>query len=180
MIAHKDEIKIFNNIMTNHEKLTKKMHGDLCQKFKEKANGTTIFPKLPSMIANYEGKWKQNSLIQAAQKSMKHDYENLLNQLTDTISITDTGLSSTATCHDLTSKVMNAAQTETPKNFVPPINAPQQESYKDTTTPIREFADRQCTWYPFFQNIISKCWGKKRDSCQFVNGEKVKIPDKKV
>ena len=59
MIAHKDERRIFNDFMTNNSKLTKKKIEDLCAIFKEKANGMTIFPKLPSMIKKYETNWKK-------------------------------------------------------------------------------------------------------------------------
>ena len=181
MVAHKDEIRIFNQFMTNHVKLNANLQTKLCQLFKLKANGTTIFPKLPSMIKNYEGRWKMNSLIIAAQKTMQDDYERLLKQLTVPVSIVNQPAKETEGPGETVAAMMNAATMNSndgvSTSFVSPINAPEQNNYLKARNPIIQATrDRRCAWYPFCTKMKSECRGNSRDTCKFINEGIIRRP----
>ena len=59
-IATKEEIKIFTAFMLTHPKPTDSNFRDLAKLYKEKADGITIFPKLPSMVKSYYIRWKKS------------------------------------------------------------------------------------------------------------------------
>lgn len=77
-VSHWEEIKIFNDFIKENNKLSNSKCVELAVLFKSMCNGTTIFPKLPSMIKHYYKQWENNSLIKLAQNTMKKDYNRLL------------------------------------------------------------------------------------------------------
>ena len=52
-MAHPEEKKLFNDYLRDHSKPTAKTWDDLAAVFKEKANYTTVFPKLPDVYAKF-------------------------------------------------------------------------------------------------------------------------------
>ena len=67
-ISHPHEKKLFNDFYRNNPHATDATRKELAKLFLSKTNHTTIFPKLPSMIKNYETKWKKATLIRVATK----------------------------------------------------------------------------------------------------------------
>ena len=62
--------------------------------------------------------------------------------------------------------------------FVPPINAPGQEDYKETvTTRRRRTLDQQCAWYPCCGKKVGKCGGNTRKQCRLVRDGIIQRPN---
>ena len=77
-ISHLHEIKIFNDFIKQNPSFTSTSMSTLTMIFKDKSNGTTIIPKLPSLIKHYCKRWEANSLIQLAKNTMKTNLNELL------------------------------------------------------------------------------------------------------
>jgi len=82
-ISHLHEIKIFNDFIKENPSFTSNNISNLAIIFKEKSNGTTVFPKLPSLIKQYYKRWEANSLIQLAQNTMKTNLNELLEKFSN-------------------------------------------------------------------------------------------------
>ena len=71
-LVHKDEFTIFNDFMrANPSRPTKKTWIALAKLFKLKADYSTTFPKLPSMLARHCLTWKMTQEIVLAKETMR-------------------------------------------------------------------------------------------------------------
>ena len=69
-IATKEEIKIFTEFMGESPQPTDANFKKLAKRYKEKADGENIFPKLPSMVKSYYTRWKRNQEIKTSQDNV--------------------------------------------------------------------------------------------------------------
>ena len=78
-IASKDELKIYNNFMANNDPTLKNLER-LAEIFKDKSDGITVFPKLPSLLKTYHKTWEKNQGIQTAEDDLGPKPKTLLHR----------------------------------------------------------------------------------------------------
>jgi len=82
-ISHPIEKDMFNRYKESHPNdLTTKNADELAKLFKRKTNGTTIMPKLPSMITQYENIWKRSNEMKMAREEIKESFREIRDALT--------------------------------------------------------------------------------------------------
>ena len=67
--------------MLSHPNSTDSNFKALAKLFKEKADGKTIFPKLPSMVKHYYNRWKTNNEIKASRDNVRSEANDLHEKL---------------------------------------------------------------------------------------------------
>lgn len=169
-MGSQDEIKIFTNFMTDHAP-TEANFRKLAKIFRQRADGITIFPKLPSMLKAYYKRWEQNRKIKVAQNAVTRNVKALLQRLwQSSISVKDVYIKNTIEVADNKSEsnnVLVATKEEGKENvvakYVPPIQAPTQKEYIPTTPSNQE--SRRCAWYPMCNEMAKVCNGWHLNTC---------------
>ena len=171
-IATKEEIKIFAAFMLTHPKLTDSNFRDLAKLYKEKADGITIFPKLPSMVKSYYIRWKKNQEIKASRRTLGSAAVELREKLFKNSTSIERfhPAESVASPVDLVGAPVaplpdeEAASTSAVETFVPPIVAPSQQQH----IPVHsKTAGHRCAWAPFCQHTREVCGGGKQNMCKY-------------
>jgi hypothetical protein len=149
-ISHPVEKAMFNRYKGSHGK---KDADSLAKLFKRKTNGSTIIPKLPSMIYQHETVWKRNNEIEMAREEMKESFKEILGALTrdkakapetqdatmddGDLNVTeDTGTGSTA-----------ASFSNETGTHVAPVCAPGQSSYVPTSKTVQTSQQLRVCYY---------------------------------
>lgn len=173
-IAHPDEVKMFTNFMMKHPKPTDSHFSELAKQYKQASNGTTIFPKLPSMVKAYYNRWRSNQEIKASRKNLGGPAQDLRQKLflTNTTAgefHSDAVLEATRT-KETDATVAPAAPMPTQQVapivhlHVPPVVAPTQEQH----VPVHSARSKyRCAWAPFCKNLRMECGGKTKAQCKY-------------
>lgn len=173
-IASKEEIKIFTRFMLDHPQATKSNFIKLAKLYKEKSDGKTVFPKLPSMVKAYYNRWKMNQAIKASQASIGPGAIQLREALfkkstsggeVHGLDILKEVEQYSAHKKDDVPAIMCPRQHEHPTVHVhaPPLAAPAQKS------PVPSHSintGRRCAWFPFCKEIASICGGTVKKRCR--------------
>lgn len=75
--SSRDELKLFNDFMIS-KKPTVANFTQLAEEFRRKANGETIFYKLPSMLKSYYKNWEKNHEIKTSERALRGGARALL------------------------------------------------------------------------------------------------------
>ena len=180
-IASRYEIAMLTKFMQDHPKPTDAHFIMLAKLYKQKSNGTTIFPKLPSMVKSYFNQWKRNQEIKASKENVGSEALQLREQLFKR-----------STCAEEvhTSEIIKAVQdaslayqespplaryavalpsrhgegaSQAARAHVPPVAAPTQTEY---VNPHSIKSRRKCAWAPFCKYTIDVCGGAKKHRCK--------------
>ena len=181
-IAHPHEKKIFSDYYGNHPNSTEANRKELAKIFLQKANCTSIFPKLPSMIKAYENKWKKSCLIKLAQTQMAEQYDSLLAHLSTPVSTLQNEVSTNGNM-DLVNNVRQEAANELRISF-PSINdhpsdenVQNDQTINDVSTSMSGKQLRKCANYPICTSLAKDCGGWKRRYCAFYKNGELDMPD---
>ena len=79
-IGTKEDIKIFTDFMKDHAPAAANFK-KLAKVYRQQSNGTTIFPKLPSMLKSYFKRWERNQKIRVAETTVGQHVKDLLRRL---------------------------------------------------------------------------------------------------
>jgi len=178
-ISSKEERTIFNDYRRNHpqnKKLSASSLVELAIKFKCYANGTTIFPKLPSQLEAYDRNFQKISVVTITARNMSIPYNQLLSGLMST---------DRKRRFDFLNEEDEDEEAESfqifavDPSFVPPISAPLQKHYivsKELNLSSQE--SRKCVFYPIYCNKTAReCGGQRLDQpCTTIIKEKVALP----
>lgn len=169
-MGSQDEIKIFTDFMTDHAP-TEANFRRLAKIYRQRANGITIFPKLPSVLKSHYKIWEQNRKIKVAENAVNPNVKALLQRLWQSlISVKDVYFKNTieATENKSESKNVLVAMKEEDKEnvvakYVPPTQAPTPKQYIPTTLSNQE--SRRCAWYPMCNEMARVCNGWHLNAC---------------
>jgi len=175
-IATKEEIKLFTEFMMSHPNPTDSNFKALAKLFKEKADGKTIFPKLPSMIKSHYNRWKKNQEIKASRENVGSAAKDLRKKLFMKFTCAEESHPSelieaaAGRERDATTAAAAPAPERQPDEapavhtHVPPLVAPSQKNYVPAHVIVSE---RRCAWWPFCNKTINVCGGSKMHRCRF-------------
>ena len=169
-----EEKNMYNDFfLSNPQKKSQSAFNSLAELYLKKANGTTIFPKLPTTLRRYYERSNLNQSIEVAQKLFNGSYEDVLKQLAsvtvpappainannrvDFSHSNDSGINN--------SKMLRETAIEKLPQPVPLINTPLQTAVMDSE--VCQLYDRACSWDPFCKSNARACMGFKRNSCIF-------------
>lgn len=145
------ELKMFNDWILCNPKPNDRQRQQFAATFKENANGSTIFPKLPSMVKEHDKRWETNNMIQLAQKSMNAEYTQLLDGLSSIHAPDPTEQQPQEINLNNVEGDNNSSDTplldSTQPLFVPPVSAPYQQQYQpvdQTSRAATAQLDRAC------------------------------------
>lgn len=170
-IATKEEIKIFTEFMGQYPQPTDANFKILAKRYKAKANGDSVFPKLPSMVKSYYSRWKKNQEIKTSIDNVGAE------ALAFRESLFRKSASADEFHGDAILKEVEDKKSETAEPVVavvgprqqevhvqaPPIAAPAQAAY---VPPTNITVQRRCAWYPLCQSMISECGGSIKKRCR--------------
>jgi len=154
---------------------------ELSKIYFQKHNGTTIFPKLISMIDQYDKQWKQNNLIKLAKEELKESFKKLRGHLTRDKAdapqmprtVNDEEQIDSAMDESLTN-VMNAPQ----QLYVAPSCAPEQSSFVPTSnTEETSQQGRKCFYAPYCTKQARECGGWHKGRCSDFNAKRIAMPE---
>ena len=169
-IATREEIKIFTEFMGKHPQPTDANFKVLAKRYKAKADGDQVFPKLPSMVKSYYSRWKKNQEIKTSKDNVGAEAlafrESLFRKSTSANEFHD----------NIILKAVEDKRAETAEPVVavvgpvqqevhvpaPPIAAPTQAAY---VRPTNITVQRRCAWYPLCQSMNSECGGSIKKNC---------------
>lgn len=156
---------------------------DLAAVFKEKANQTTIFPKLPSMLRAHYTKWKSTQELVQMKDAMRVDYYGLLKRMQDhsnTKSNQPQDFQKEASDNDRGEQLLEAIEEEEdtgmpiPDNVelsddamgVAPLAAPEQREY-EVSGDGRKPSNRRCAGAAFgCDRLAVHCSWNKWQNCK--------------
>ena len=75
------ELKMYNDFMASVEKPTMRQMEKLSERYKEQSNGTSVLPKLPTMLQSYQKTWEKNTAIKVSRRSLHSNTTNLMRKL---------------------------------------------------------------------------------------------------
>jgi hypothetical protein len=194
-ISSQEEHTFFNAFTLLHPKLTDSDFQALAKEFKAKANCTTIFPKLPSMLKVHYKTWKDTNLIKMTEAAMKKVCNELLQKFAtpareqaklsgaveDNLSAADVGNNNRSLAvgtkdHDDNKQndgnaglaVESDEEPQQPRHKlqVAPINAPKQLA----CVPAKSGKNKtfNCCYCPFCKRKRHECGGNERGKCSDV------------
>ena len=175
-IATREEIKLFTEFMLSHPNPTDSNFKALAKLFKEKADGKTIFPKLPSMVKHYYNRWEKINEIKASRDNIGSVAKDLREKLFKKFTCAEESHPSelieamAGRERDATTAAAVPAPERQPDEapvvhtHVPPLVAPSQKNYVPAHTIVSE---RRCAWWPFCSKRINICDGSKKHRCRF-------------
>ena len=141
----------------------------LCRTFKAQSNGTTIFPKLPSLVKPAIKRWKLNQKIELLRlqsgDAYKQFFESLRNQM---VSLPEPERINPLPLPAQQPSQQNSEESEEPaptllsRPRVPPASAPSQSSI----VPAAKVGDGKCFYYPKCKSNRSECGGGET-TCRF-------------
>jgi hypothetical protein len=134
---------------------TSKTWSKMARVFVSKADGRTIFPKLPSMLRSYDDRWKANQSVKQIQLAVAKGEVGKLKEALRNKRADPSGGREREEAKRYSQKA---------EKFVPPLSAPKQESEVKPKTQQR---DRQCAWEPVCDCLANMCGGWTRIKCQF-------------
>jgi hypothetical protein len=184
-VSHPMEKAMFNHYKESHPNdLTKSKAHELAKTFKRKTNGTTILPKLPSMLFQYEKAWKRTNEIKMAREEMKESFKEIIGALTHEKAKESAAWGAMMDDNDdlnITPKTdaiaVEATATDT-QIHVAPICGPTQTSYIPTsTTTASSQQTRACYYAPYCKKEASICGGWKKGACNDFKAKVFMIPD---
>jgi hypothetical protein len=167
----------------DYDKVADEAH-KLAKTYKGKANGTTISPKLPSMIFQYEKAWKRTNEIKMAREEMKESFKEILGTLTCEKA---KGYEASGTMMDDNDDLNITAETGIAGNgkatapamqiHVAPICGPRQMSYITTSTTMPS-SQQSCACYyaPYCKKEAHECGGWKQGACNDFKANAFTIP----
>jgi len=177
-ISHPQEKAMYNNFRESHQAMTTGDEQELAKLFKTKANGTTIMPKLPSMIHQYGPVWKRNNEIKLAKQEMKESLKEVLRNLTadmvDAPLMQDDG-----DLGEVPEDSLDPPPVKPVQMYVPPICAPGQSSYVPVDPAAEQTQyNRDCFYAPFccLPGRARQCGGWKDGQCNEINSGRVSLP----
>ena len=121
--------------------------------FKERADGRTIFHKLPCILKAYHSQWVKNQSIKALERKIQQPLNMLLRSLADPIPAPPP----VAVSPQPAPLLVGAAVT-----FVPPPNAPSA-TFEAPSSSSR--TSRPCAWSPFCDKMAYECGGWMQAGC---------------
>lgn len=176
-IATPKEIKIYNDFRLQHPGMTPSDCRELARKYKLLSNGTTTFPKLPSMINQYSNQWKLNNEIKLLKKQIKTGFDTLVAKMSsDRVSIQRN--EGTAINDEVEALVVDNRDVQQEQHLhVPPLCAPEQT----TVVEIEEEAasaqqNRNCYYAPYCTKKAKVCGGWHKNRCSKVANGEVTVP----
>ena len=183
-IATKEEIKIFTEFMGESPQPTDANFKKLAKRYKEKADGENIFPKLPSMVKSYYTRWKRNQEIKTSQDNVGQAALEFREKLFRKSTSADE-FHSDIVLKAIEDKRSDASQSQpvvalppeqqnlpAPRSVhvpAPPTAAPAQVAY---VPPTKTTTTRRCAWFPLCQSSVSECHGTVQARC--INNDKLK------
>jgi len=192
-IAHVNEKRIFNQHMADNPKPSSKTWEQLAEKFKDKSDYVTVFPKLPSMLRSHFNDWKATQQLVTIKNSISLDYYGLLKQLGKPPTAGSTG---PAAEHQKQASDNNRLQQQTESDSVsdqglaampddpmpvPPLAAHTQTEYNVSGDGDgRSNHTRKCSAAPFgCPNLGINCSKSGWRNCKLVkaNSYQVTVPD---
>ena len=191
-IAHKHEKKIFNDFYNNHPRPTDATRRELAKLFLQKANHTTIFPKLPSMIKSYESKWKKSCLIKLAANQMNEQCNALLVNLSTPIDIpVPNDIDNMTIVRGVRNDSVAALKSTFPPSCVNETDAAvndahfppdhdQNSTMLHSTVAIELGTSRKhrmCANFPICIKMVKECGGWKSSHCMLLNTNQITLPD---
>ena len=182
-MSHPHEKKLFNDFYRNNPHATDATRKELAKLFLSKTNHTTIFPKLPSMMKNYETKWKKATLIRVATKQMSTEYERLLAAISEPIDfIPSDGTSSNnmEIVNDVRQQSATELQATHPSLSTPSTddtNMPDVNEFTSNATASTSRKNRKCANFPLCSSLAKDCNGWKSSTCTFYMSNAFELPD---
>jgi hypothetical protein len=166
-VGHKNEFTIFTRFFLKQPRVNAQTWSLLSTEFLEKADGNTIFPKLPSMLKAHYSQWKQNQIIRRMEHATRQRIKNSMDHLQRSRSVpayVDPPLRHTG------------VDGSTPAiNFVTPPAASQATPFVPST--LRTAEETQFCFYEGFCSArVGECGGRSAGLCKFVNSNAVQIP----
>jgi len=190
-ISTKEERKLFNEFRRDNctgSKLGPTKVHELCTLYKSKADGVSIFPKIPSQIQSYEVFWGKHNIVRTTMRKMKLPYQSLLMDLSGFIKKTQLDfLSHEFDFEDLSETVEDSDYPEstdmpdnTVTNHVPSITAPLQKQYVITEPAALSIQEKKiCAFYPLYcKKMARECGGYSlKRHCRTIDDEKIILPE---
>jgi hypothetical protein len=174
-ISSRDERIIFNDFRRNHidmKKLSPPLLNELAMIYKSKADGVSIFPKLPSQVAMYDSNFMKIATVNMTVRRMTVSYSNLLKGLSSFTSESRFGFLCDHTKNDENMVNVDEAHlimqnTEESKAlstfelplFVPPIVAPLQTKYIIANEIVKSRAEKMCLLSLILRQDGQRMWG---------------------
>jgi hypothetical protein len=174
-IATKYEIAIFTKFMQDHPKPTDAHFITLAKLYKQKADGKTIFPKLPSMVKSYFNQWKRNQEIKASEENVGAEALRLREQLfkrstcaaeyhiADIIKAVQDAPLVNQQSRAFAGPLQHTGAAQATRSHIPPVVAPMRKEY---VKPHEIKSQRRCTWAPFCKHTIDVCGGSNKQKCK--------------
>jgi hypothetical protein len=165
----KEELKLFNELMKENPEPNAKRYHAMAIIFKQRADGITIFPKLPSMLKAHTDRWKCNQLIKQNQMIMKDNFKQLSERLgAERVKMPPRELSKAP---PIRSAVIRP---NAKKGFVAPIVAPlQKEEVK-----VKKHDGRACACAPTCGRKAVECGGWMVHLCKYFGSNGSEKTDK--
>lgn len=166
IISTKEERVIFNEFRRSHpgnKRLPQSALVELASIFKTKANGTTIFPKLPSQLAAYDSNFQKISAVKITARKMSVPYNELLRSLSSTsrkqcFEFLDEG-GGKEDNDDVVDEIV--VPTSNAVNFIPPMVAPLQTKYIESIeSTLSTQEKKKCVFAPLYcDRMARECGG---------------------
>lgn len=149
----------------------------LCENFRQKSDGKSVFPKLPSMIKPGIKRWEINQEIKMLRMRVGDSYGDIIEAFkSDEVRLSPPDASNQHSRkrpranNSVTTEVEAALAVQEPP-YVPPMSAPSQIQPVATSTGA---VVKPCTWWPLCKLDAHICGGIEKHRCSVygANGSK--------